>query len=396
MTKTLGLFGAVAVAATAMALSGCGGGGGGGGGGAGLSGPCSGYCVGPARPISSALATSVAAKVKTGPGINATSSAIARPADPNNPPQGSEPTLAASSVLTTAPFKSGSSSSYERLDVKYVDNSPAEYTIRYHVDQKGSDGDYSTDSGGNRILDKANSVFITTDSEEAGTDHNGYDIVHVSPTRDTVGGVQRDRISLDRDDDTAAEIVIYTKFNSTPDYLAAGLWTTTNAQGDQQTTAFTYGKSEYLNWHLEILSTGSNKLGKVSYGGFAGGQRVSGGQVRDFTTTVSLTANFDSSLDDPGTDYFGTIEGSVALGGGETLKLKQTGIYDFNIEGGPYFGDTQLVRNGADVAGFVGKWGGQFFGRRDAKGPSKTAGVFGAANTGNTESILGVYIADRK
>ena len=170
------------------------------------------------------------------------------------------------------------------------------------------------------------------------------------------------------------------------DYMAAGVWVSgpfSQAQsGDSAYAgAFGMGKVPYTG-----LSSGHDALTSVSYKGLAAGKRFSGGTATDFTTTVSLTANFSSTA---------TISGTVAdVGGGQSLALSSASIARAT-DGGPFSGNTQLKNGATNVAGFTGKWGGAFYGSTDtAKGPRGTAGTFGASATGGT--ILGGFIAHRQ
>ena len=170
------------------------------------------------------------------------------------------------------------------------------------------------------------------------------------------------------------------------DYMAAGVWLSgpfsqANSGSAAYAGAFAMGKVPYTG-----LATGHNALTSVSYRGFAGGKRFSGGTVADFTTTVSLIANFSSTA---------TISGTVAdVGGGQKLSLASASIARTS-DGGPFSGNTQVMDGANAVSGFTGKWGGAFYGNTAAaKGPRGTAGTFGASMTGDT--ILGAFIAHRQ
>ena len=170
------------------------------------------------------------------------------------------------------------------------------------------------------------------------------------------------------------------------DYMAAGVWVSgpfsqANSDASAYAGAFAMGKVPYTG-----LNSGHNSLTSASYKGLAGGKRFSGGTVTDFTTTVSLTANFSSTA---------TISGTVAdVGGGQSLALSSASIARAT-DGGPFSGNTQLKNGATNVAGFTGKWGGAFYGATDtSNGPRGTAGTFGASGTGDT--ILGAFIAHRQ
>ncbi|MCY4503353.1 MAG: hypothetical protein OXE57_17535 [Alphaproteobacteria bacterium] len=185
------------------------------------------------------------------------------------------------------------------------------------------------------------------------------------------------------------------------DYMAAGVWVTgPESEGAVPSYAtagaFAMGKKPYADF------TGAQaSLTSVKYNGVAGGKQFSGGSIRNFETTVSLTASFlDDATNDP------MISGTVDdVGGGQSLALGSATI-DTSTAGGAFTGTTHLFETDSDgtkttVPNFTGTWGGAFFGATDAtNGPPGTAGTFGASisaddNNGNSDSILGVFIAHR-
>ena len=230
--------------------------------------------------------------------------------------------------------------------------------------------------------------------------------------QDTVGSLTRFRIdatsndtdnTIDDDRGLVAHIVFYTDYDiaadsdgdgtagDDTDFMAIAIWDQgPHAKDDSRGSthsgagAVATGRAPYTG-----LDSDHNSLTAVTYSGTAGGKRFSGGTVTDFTTTVSLTANFSSTA---------TISGTVAdVAGGQQLKLQSASIDRAN-DGGPFTGNTQLLdSDGNQVTGFAGKWGGAFFGAQDStNGPPGTAGTFGVTGGDPSDTVLGAFIAHRQ
>ena len=213
-----------------------------------------------------------------------------------------------------------------------------------------------------------------------------------------------DHTPLDDERGKVAHIALYTDYDLTADdnddgtagddtdYMAIAVWTMgpraeDDPRGSTRTAAgaVATGRVPYTG-----LDSGHDSLTEVTYSGTAGGKRFSGGAVTDFTTTISLTANFSSTA---------TISGTVAdVGGGQKLELQSASI-DRATDGGQFSGNTQLLENDGttQVSGFTGKWGGAFFGAQDTtNGPPGTAGTFGVTGGDPSDTVLGAFIAHRE
>ena len=231
--------------------------------------------------------------------------------------------------------------------------------------------------------------------------------------QDTVGSLTRFRIDaisndlvetfLEDERGMVANIVLFTDYDLTADgnddgtvgddtdFMAIAVWDMgphgkDDPRGSLKTVAgaAATGRVPYTG-----LDSGHDSLTAVTYSGTAAGKRFSGGTVTDFTTTVSLTANFSATA---------TISGTLGdVGGGQKLELQSASI-DRGSDGGPFSGNTQLVGDdGNNIAGFTGKWGGAFFGATDAtNGPPGTAGTFGATGGDPSDTVLGAFITHRQ
>ena len=205
-----------------------------------------------------------------------------------------------------------------------------------------------------------------------------------------------------------AHITVYTDYDVTADgnndgttgddtdYMAVAVWDMGPHSEDHPWGTTRTAAGALAMGTVPFASGDFGSQTSVSYNGTAGGKRYSGGEVTDFETTVSLTANFSGTA---------TISGTVAdVGGGQKLKLLSA-TPDKTKDGGPFSGNTELFdENDMKVSGYAGKWGGAFFGvttTTDDSGtpvkdpPAGTAGTFGVSGGNPSDSILGVFIADR-
>ena len=188
------------------------------------------------------------------------------------------------------------------------------------------------------------------------------------------------------------------------DYLAYGLWVYVPTAGDPEIGVF-MDSNEGARFNQTNLVT---LAGNATYTGVAGGiysDLADGdGEVSSLTGDVALTAAFGIASD-PGT-IRGTIsrlrdihdnvyEDSVIILGGTSRTDGASIVAD--VPGGFFTGNTFFEADTGDGSeSFTGRWGGQFFvnGAEAADHPENVAGTFGLANGDNTQSFLGVFLAE--
>lgn len=398
MTKTFGLFGAAAAAA-AMALSGCGGGGGG--------------VSGVSAPPPTVVYSKASAEAATAAAVTPTpwwqgdatyknffSEAFRQNLDYLAVIQPS------AGVVATSPSSPGPVLP------------PVIFTVpRYAPPASPGPFGFQISYVGTRYTG-ASPLVDDIVLNSSGADAYGWR--PASSTQDKVGDLHRIRISArtlpTADVERVAQAVFITDYDKTAndndesapndnpdtpidetvdhpgddaDYMAAGIWVAGPPSGDDPNNvtiagAVAMGKVPYAG----IGSVASTNTA-VSYNGHAVGKRFAGGRITDFTTTVSLTANFDTDK----------ISGTVAdVGGGQKLKLLEASVGTGS--GGPFSGSTELLdKDGNKISGYAGTWGGAFFNDNDpdtpANVPPGTAGTFGVSGGDPSESVLGAFIAKR-
>ncbi len=227
--------------------------------------------------------------------------------------------------------------------------------------------------------------------------------------------------------------VVYTDFaGSHADYLAAGFWTSVDYDSrhslvypddpdteedesrivpipKKQLGAFVFG-SPYDG--SELARQAAVPLGEVSYRGPAGGVRRKNGTFTEFSSTVHLTANFESEGLQAG--EIGTISGRIDLDDGQHVKLGETRIQGWGDLRPTEFVSPHIEVIGADgnvvsfervISGVTrtfnfhdGFWEGTFFGPNHAGGPRAVAGVFsvGDAIPDPSVGIAGWFVGNRQ
>ncbi len=182
-----------------------------------------------------------------------------------------------------------------------------------------------------------------------------------------------------------------TRTESTPDadYLAGGVWlfmpdNATNAD-DVVFGAFGDGSDPFDQHSVMALQ------GPASYNGLVAGvySAKSGGdtEIGYVDGRVSLTVDFGGGRD------LGTIGGSVTgievdgdpISGSLTLGTANIGGSDSGFFEGNLSGTV-------GAAGYTGRWGGQFFGNREADGePGSVGGTLGGRSADRSTSFVGVF-----
>ncbi len=177
------------------------------------------------------------------------------------------------------------------------------------------------------------------------------------------------------------------------DYLSLGVWVLIPADpkqaGEYEVGVFADGADPFAKNRLAGLT------GSATYSGNAGGLHTSvtvasgGATIDDFTADVRLTADFGDG------SALGTVSGAVSefeVGGKARNMTIDLGSADITngADGGFFNGDTS-----AD-GGFIGKWGGQFYGNGSSATddhPNSASGTFGATSNSNSgmESFVGAF-----